>query len=91
MALKYMSTDGREFNWDLIRLALSSVADVAVVPLQDVLGLDSESRMNYPGRATGNWTWRFLPGAITVEMKQRLANMTEVYGRCRGQEVGSGR
>ncbi len=91
MALKYMGTDGREFNWDLIRLALSSVADVAVVPLQDVLGLDSESRMNYPGRATGNWTWRFLPGAIPVEMKRRLADMAEVYGRCRGQEVGSGR
>jgi 4-alpha-glucanotransferase len=81
LALKYMGTDGREFNWDFIRLAFSSVADMAVVPLQDVLGLDSEARMNYPSRASGNWSWRYLPGALTPEIKQRLAEMTEIYGR----------
>jgi 4-alpha-glucanotransferase len=81
LALKYLGTEGREFNWDFIRLALSSVADTAIIPLQDVLGLDSEARMNYPSKASGNWSWRCLPDALTVEIKERLAEMTEVYGR----------
>ena len=50
LALKYMGTDGREINWDFIRLALSSVADTAIIPLQDALGLGSEARMNVPAR-----------------------------------------
>jgi 4-alpha-glucanotransferase len=81
LALKYLGTKGREFNWDFIRLALSSVADTAIIPLQDVLGLDSEARMNYPSKASGNWSWRYPPDALTVEIKERLAEMTEVYGR----------
>jgi 4-alpha-glucanotransferase len=81
LALKYLGTEGREFHWDLIRLALSSVADTAIIPLQDALGLDSEARMNYPSKASGNWSWRYLPDALTVEIKERLAEMTEVYGR----------
>ncbi len=81
LALKYLGTEGREFNWDFVRLALSSVADTAIIPLQDVLGLGSEARMNYPSRASGNWSWRYLPDALTVEIKGRLAEMTEIYGR----------
>jgi 4-alpha-glucanotransferase len=84
LALKYLGSEGHEFNWDFIRLALSSVADTAIVPIQDVLGLDSEARMNYPSKASGNWSWRYLPGALTAEIKERLAEMTEIYGRAGG-------
>ena len=58
-ALQYLGADGREMNWTLIRTALASVADTVIIPLQDVLGLGSEARMNLPGRASGNWRWRF--------------------------------
>ncbi|MDD8017845.1 MAG: 4-alpha-glucanotransferase [Bacteroidota bacterium] len=56
---KYVATDGKEIHWDLIRLASQSVADMAVFPLQDILGLGTEARMNMPGQALGNWGWRF--------------------------------
>ena len=81
MALKYLGTDGSEFNWDFIRLALGSVADLAVIPLQDALGLDTEARMNYPSRPSGNWGWRYVPSALTPEIRGRLAEMVEIYGR----------
>jgi 4-alpha-glucanotransferase len=81
LALAYTGSDGREFNWDFIRLAMGSVSDTVIVPLQDVLGLDSDARMNFPGRSTGNWSWRCLPGALTNKIAQRLAAMTELYGR----------
>jgi 4-alpha-glucanotransferase len=77
----YLGTDGQEISWDFIRLALSSVADLAVVPLQDVLGLGTEARMNLPGEPSGNWQWRFEPGALTVELAERLFELTKVYGR----------
>lgn len=57
---KYIGTDGKEIHWDLIRLASQSIADMAVFPLQDVLGLGTEARMNMPGHALGNWAWRFV-------------------------------
>ena len=81
LALKYAGTDGHEINWDLIRLALMSVANTAIIPLQDVLGLGSEARMNLPGTAEGNWSWRFLPDALTEEIRSRLRELTVVYGR----------
>lgn len=80
-ALKYTGSTGEEFNWDLIRLALASVADTAIIPLQDVLGIGSEGRMNLPGRASGNWAWRYLPGSLTPEIQERLRELTEIYGR----------
>lgn len=83
--LKYLGTDGREIHWDFIRLAMSSVADTAIVPLQDVLGLGNEARMNVPARESGNWGWRFRDGQITPEIRTRLAEMAEVYGRNRGR------
>lgn len=81
MALKYLGTKGRDFSWDLIRLAFSTVADTAIAPLQDVLALGSEARMNFPGKPSGNWRWRYLPGALTPALSERLAEMTEIYGR----------
>ena len=77
----YLGTDGNDIGWDLVRLALASVADIAVVPLQDLLGLGSEARMNLPGHPSGNWQWRFLPGALTDELAQRLGGLTAIYGR----------
>jgi 4-alpha-glucanotransferase len=79
--LKYLGTDGREINWDLIRCALSSVARIAVVPLQDLLGKGSEARMNVPGREGGNWAWRYREEELTEAVGRRLAEMTQVYGR----------
>jgi 4-alpha-glucanotransferase len=80
-ALRYMHSDGHAPHWDLIRLALASVADTAIIPLQDVLGLGSEARMNTPGRAGGNWAWRCLDEQLTTEVAAELAALTATYGR----------
>lgn len=79
--LKYLDSDGQEIHWDFIRLAWSSVADLAIVPLQDVLGLDATSRMNRPGTASGNWAWRFVPEWLTPQMIERLASLTIMFDR----------
>lgn len=80
--LAYLKSDGREIHWDLIRLAYQSNADTAIVPLQDVLGLGSEARMNVPGTESGNWRWRFRWDMLTPEIKARLRAITEQSGRC---------
>jgi 4-alpha-glucanotransferase len=81
IALKYLGTDGHEINWDFIRLALMSPADTAITPMQDILGLGSEARMNLPGRVEGNWSWRFTPDMLTEEIKARLRKLTKLSGR----------
>ena len=68
-------------SWELIRLAWSSVADYAIAPLQDVLGLGTEARMNLPGRAAGNWGWRFTADQLAVGVLERLGDLTELYSR----------
>jgi 4-alpha-glucanotransferase len=72
----YLNTDGSEINWAFIRTIMASVADTAIVPLQDVLGLGHEARMNLPGSLKGNWRWRYRPDAITKEMRDRLKQLT---------------
>jgi len=67
--------------WGLIRLAWASAADLAIAPLQDVLRLGNEARMNLPGTAEGNWRWRVDPALITPEVIHRLADFTEIYQR----------
>ncbi|HKA17307.1 MAG TPA: 4-alpha-glucanotransferase [Blastocatellia bacterium] len=79
--LEYLDSNGREIHWDLIRAAWSSVADTAVVPLQDVLGLGSRARMNLPASEQGNWQWRYRAGALTQKISERLRRLTELYGR----------
>lgn len=79
--LAYIARDGHDIVWDLIRLALMSVADTAVFPLQDVLNLGGEARMNFPGRAEGNWAWRVRSEALRDEVADRLADLTVRYGR----------
>lgn len=80
-ALKYLGTDGREMNWAFIRTVLASVADIAIIPLQDALGLGSEARMNLPGRPNGNWRWRFKQEMLTDEIRERLKELTVMYDR----------
>jgi 4-alpha-glucanotransferase len=81
-ALVYVGGDGREIHWDFIRALFVSVADTAIVPLQDVLGLGTEARMNLPGRGPGNWRWRYRAAALTPEVRKRLRAITEGSGRC---------
>ena len=83
-ALEYLKSDGREIHWDFIRALIASVADLTIVPLQDVLGLGSEARMNLPGRPGGNWRWRCAPDALTPEITERLRKLTDIYGRAQG-------
>jgi len=83
---KYLGIEGHEIHWDFIRVVLSSVADTAIIPLQDVLGLGSEARMNLPGRPDGNWRWRFETAALTDGVRERLREMTEMYGRAPAPE-----
>ena len=80
-ALKYAGSDGREPHWDMIRLALASVANTAIFPLQDLLGLGTEARMNVPGTASGNWTFRALPHEINSALADRVADLCECYER----------
>jgi 4-alpha-glucanotransferase len=68
-------------NWDLIRLALSSVANQAIIPLQDILGLDTQGRMNTPSVAEGNWDWRYQSEVLTHELRSKLKKLTTLYGR----------
>jgi 4-alpha-glucanotransferase len=83
-ARRYLNSKGDEIHWDMIRLAFSSVADTAIIPLQDVLGLDGSARMNLPGKGEGNWRWRFRTGQIDRLARDRLAESTAVYSRWNG-------
>jgi 4-alpha-glucanotransferase len=80
-ARRYLRIDDGAVHWDFIRAALASVADTAIVPVQDLLGLGSEARMNQPGVATGNWRWRMRPGQLTGDVARRLGELAETYER----------
>ncbi|VTR95182.1 4-alpha-glucanotransferase : 4-alpha-glucanotransferase OS=Roseiflexus castenholzii (strain DSM 13941 / HLO8) GN=Rcas_2645 PE=3 SV=1: Glyco_hydro_77 [Gemmata massiliana] len=70
-----------DVSWDLLREAWASVAAVAIAPLQDVLSLGSDARMNKPGVATGNWRWRFRLDQFRGDVIQRMADLTTLYNR----------
>jgi len=78
----YLSTDGNAPNWDLIRTGMRSVANTFVMPAQDLLNLDSDCRMNLPGRPTGNWTWRLQPGQLTAQLANSVRDLNLCYERC---------
>lgn len=80
--LKYLKSQANEIHWDMIRAVLASVADTAIIPLQDVLGLGTEARMNRPALTGGNWDWR-LSEPIAGEPIERLADLTRTYGRAK--------
>ncbi|WP_421659195.1 4-alpha-glucanotransferase [Leptothermofonsia sp. ETS-13] len=74
-----ISQDG--IHWDLIRLAMSSIANVAIIPLQDIMGAGSEARMNRPSIAEGNWEWRYREEELVKDVRDRLATLTWLFGR----------
>src|SRR5580704_1653926 len=80
-AMRYLDTDGHEIHWVFIRTLLASVADTVLIPMQDVLGLGTEARMNLPATLGGNWRWRCRSGALTPELAQRLGELTQLYER----------
>ena len=73
--------DDEPINWAMIRTVLASIADTAIIPLQDVLGLGTEARMNLPGTSRGNWCWRFPTGVLSSELAKRLRELNEAYDR----------
>lgn len=80
-AKEYLRSAMKEPHWELIRASLASVADVAITPMQDILGLNSDSRMNTPATESGNWEWRIEPDALSNEILDRLRELTETFGR----------
>ncbi len=80
-ALDYLGTDGSEMNWTLIRVGLASVANTVLIPLQDILGTGSDTRMNTPGKSSGNWAFRFSWDMLTPAMTTRLRTMVDIYDR----------
>jgi len=79
---KYLHTDGREINWELIHAASQSVADIAIYSMQDVLSMDSEQRMNLPGVPHGNWEWRFSWDQLDAQHAEYLYEISALHGRC---------
>jgi 4-alpha-glucanotransferase len=80
-ARRYLDTDGREIHWVLLRALQASVAGTVVAPVQDVLGLGSEARMNRPGTTSGNWRWRLRPGQLTPALAARLGELAALFDR----------
>jgi len=78
---RYAGPVNEPIQWALIRMAYRSVADIAIAPLQDILGLGAEARMNTPGKLGGNWAWRFQEGDLKPEHQERLLELALTYGR----------
>ena len=74
----------KNIHWELIRLAMMSVSNTALFPMQDILGLGQETRMNLPGSGEKNWEWRMLPDQLTSAHEEKLLELTETYGRASG-------
>ena len=80
--LRYLGCISPEgIHWDFIRLAMSSVANQAIIPFQDILGLGNDARMNFPSKAEGNWGWRYRSEAVNNQVSDRLKSLTELFGR----------
>jgi 4-alpha-glucanotransferase len=83
-ARQYLDTDGSEIHWEMIRTLMVSVADTVIFPLQDVMGIGTEGRMNLPGTSSGNWRWRYRAEELTLGLAARLREMVRVYDRSSG-------
>jgi 4-alpha-glucanotransferase len=77
----YLLRPCRDMPWPLIETAMASVARLAIIPLQDLLGLPDSARMNRPGTAHGNWQWRLLPNQLDSEITVKFRHVTHLYGR----------
>ena len=80
-AKNVLNLDGHDVNWKMVEFTLNANANTSIIPMQDVLGLDSSARMNTPGTVGGNWEWRMSPGMLTQEIKQHLRQLTEKSNR----------
>jgi 4-alpha-glucanotransferase len=78
---EYFHVDKNDPVWSYIKLAWSTVADVAIAPLQDLLRLDTNARMNFPGKPSGYWRWRFTKQMLTEKHADELFRITRLYGR----------
>jgi len=80
-AIGYLGVDEKDAVWSLIRVLLASVADTAILPMQDVLGLGADARMNTPSTIEGNWRWRMRPEHLNAGIASRLYELNRIYGR----------
>ena len=80
-ARAYLDFHDEPIHWVLIRAVLASVANTGVVPMQDLLGLGNEARMNHPGTSSGNWRWRMRPGVLDLQLSARLRQLNSIYER----------
>jgi 4-alpha-glucanotransferase len=87
--LDYMNTHDHDIHWAFIRLAWSSVAYTAIIPMQDLLGLDTSARMNLPGTTQNNWQWRANAAHFTPELAGKLAHLTMLYGRTKRSKTNN--
>lgn len=78
---EYMKSSGEEINWDMIRTAMLSVANYAIFPLQDIMNLDTEHRMNYPGTVENNWLWRYTDEMLADVDEDRIRHLIELSNR----------
>ncbi|MCK4898756.1 MAG: 4-alpha-glucanotransferase [Anaerolineales bacterium] len=78
---RYLARDGSDISWDLIRACWSSVAVIAIAPMQDFLSLGNDARMNYPGNPSGNWSWRMHPDSLGEELSRRIKELNHLYSR----------
>ncbi len=85
MIRDYLNSTGENIGWDLIQKLWSSKAAAAIVPIQDLLGLENEARMNTPGTTEGNWEWRMRQDALTEDIKCKIIEMNTKYGRFLGK------
>ena len=85
MALNYMNATGYETDKDIafafIKLAMSSVSNLCIIPMQDYLGLDGSARINMPSTLGGNWVWRMEKGAFTAKLSKEIGEITKLYAR----------
>jgi 4-alpha-glucanotransferase len=78
---RYLARSGDDIVWDMMRGIWSSTAMISIAPMQDVLGLGTDARMNFPGKPSGNWSWRMAPNAFTDQLIERIKEMNYLYGR----------
>jgi 4-alpha-glucanotransferase len=79
--LDYLNSDGSEINRDFIRAVWESTSDTAITPMQDLLGLGSKARMNFPSSNSGNWNWQCKDGDLSEDISNYLRELTELHGR----------
>jgi 4-alpha-glucanotransferase len=78
---RYLGRSGDDVSWDMIRAVWSSVASMALAPLQDLLKLDTSARMNFPSKPSGNWSWRCPPDALSPQLLERIREQNRLYSR----------